>query len=220
LSPTIKENVQAVLSQLPAQVTLVAAAKGQPVSSLEEAITAGVGVLGANYVQEAEEKIRLLGKKVSWHCIGHLQKNKVKKAVVLFDMIETVDSFSLAQAIDRESAKLNKMMPVLIEVNSAKEANKNGVLPQEVSPLLEKLMTFSHIQVMGLMTMGPFLQHPEDIRPFFKLTRELFEDIGRHYGEKLRWQYLSMGMSDTYRIAVQEGANIVRVGTAIFGERR
>lgn len=215
----IKENVHNILSCLPAGVLLQAAAKSRSTAEIEEAVSAGVRIIGENYVQEAAGKFAVLGNKVKWHLIGHLQKNKAKPAVKIFDMIETVDSLDLASVLERECAKINKIMPVLVEINCAREERKSGVLPQEAPNIVEKMMKFKNLKLEGLMTLGPFTGYPEDARPFFRQTREIFDTIKEKYGSRLEWKYLSMGMSDTYRIALEEGANIIRIGTAIFGPR-
>jgi pyridoxal phosphate enzyme (YggS family) len=209
----IKENVLKIVGELPGYIELVAAAKGRSVEEILEAIDGGVKIIGENYIQEAEEKFNVVGRKVEWHLIGHLQKNKVKRAVQIFDTIETVDSIEIAEAIDRASAGAGKIMPVLIEVNSGREKNKSGVLPEDAHGLIKDLSGLTNIKVSGLMTMGPLLKNPEDYRPYFKNTKGVFDKIKSVVDIK----YLSMGMSDSYHIAIQEGANLVRLGTAIFG---
>ncbi|MBU2103024.1 MAG: YggS family pyridoxal phosphate-dependent enzyme [Candidatus Omnitrophota bacterium] len=215
----IFDTTKKIVSQLPSGVSLVAATKTRVVAEIEEAIAAGVAAIGENYVQEAQEKFSVIGNKVKWHLIGHLQKNKAKFAVKVFDMIETLDSVELAGALNKECKKINKIMPVLIEVNSACEPQKAGVLPDRVQDLLCGVACFGNIKVMGLMTMGPLMDEPEVMRPFFKKTKEIFDAIRADYPSNEEWKYLSMGMSDSYKIAIEEGANIVRVGTAIFGRR-
>ena len=215
----IAENVKRLLSELPKGVMLVAAAKARRPEEVLEAVRAGVKIIGENYLQEAEEAYALVGREAEWHFIGHLQRNKVKKAVALFDMIETVDSLRLAEEIDRRCAQIDKVMPVLIEVNSGREEQKAGVMPEEVEDLVKAIAKLNHIKVMGLMTMGPYLQKPEDLRPYFRLTRELFERLKKLKLPGVEMRYLSMGMTDSYQIAIEEGANIVRIGTKIFGPR-
>ncbi len=215
----IKQNVSRILSQLPEGVKLVAAAKTRTPEESLEAIAAGVEIIGHNYVQEAERAHQIIGGRARWHFIGHLQKNKVKKAVILFDMIETVDSPEMAREIDIRCARIGKVMPVLIEVNSGRETRKNGVLPEDVEGLVRQVSTLKHIRVEGLMTMGPLVPQPEDSRPYFAATRMLFEEIKGLNLPRVDMRYLSMGMSDSYRIALEEGANIVRLGSLIFGPR-
>jgi len=216
----IKENVKKILKELPKGVQLVAAAKTRTPEEILEAIDAGVSIIGENYVQEAERAFKLIGNKAKWHMIGHLQTNKAKKAVKIFDMIETVDSVKIAKAIDKECAKINKIMPVLIEINSGEEKQKAGVLIDMAIELIKQISQLENIKVKGLMTMGPFMDNPEEIRPYFRRTRELFEKIKRMNIPNVEMKYLSMGMSDSYRIAIEEGANIVRIGTKIFGPRQ
>lgn len=215
----IKQNIRRILSQLPEGVKLVAAAKTRTPEESLEAIAAGVEIIGHNYVQEAERAHQIIGGRARWHFIGHLQKNKVKKAVILFDMIETVDSPEMAREIDIRCARIGKVMPVLIEVNSGRETRKNGVLPEDVEGLVRQVSTLKHIRVEGLMTMGPLVPQPEDSRPYFAATRMLFEEIKGLNLPRVDMRYLSMGMSDSYRIALEEGANIVRLGSLIFGPR-
>ena len=215
----IKENVKKILEEIPPSVKVVAAAKKHSIEEIEEAIEAGISLVGENYIQEAEKKIQAIGKKVKWHLIGGLQKNKAKKAVSLFDMIETVDSLPLAVLIDKECQSLHKKMPILVEINSASEPQKRGILPKDASSFLEKLIPLKNIEVSGLMTMGPFLSDPEKLRPYFKKTKKLFVELKEKYREVFDFQYISMGMSDSYRVAIEEGANIVRIGTKIFGPR-
>jgi pyridoxal phosphate enzyme (YggS family) len=217
---SIKENVRNIIRELPEDVILVAAVKGKKSQELVEAVNAGVSVIGENYLQEAEEHFRIIGDKVKWHFIGHLQLNKVKKAVQIFDMIETVDSFKLAKEIDKRCKEIEKIIPVLIEINSAKEPQKFGVLPEDAERLIREISFFENIKIQGLMTMGPNLSDPEKLRPYFKLTKDLFEEIRTLNLNNVEMKYLSMGMTDSYKIAIEEGANIVRIGTKIFGRRK
>jgi pyridoxal phosphate enzyme (YggS family) len=151
--------------------------------------------------------------------IGHLQGNKAKIAARLFDMIETVDSMKLASAIDRACMDIGKVMPVLIEINSGEEERKAGVLPGDAAPLIRALSELKNISVLGLMTMGPFSDNPEDSRPYYKKTRQLFDEIKAMDMSGVEMRHLSMGMSGSYRVAIEEGANLVRIGEMIFGER-
>jgi len=215
----IKDNVKKILSELPEGVELVGAAKTRSPEEILEAIEAGLEIFGQNYVQEAERAFQVIGGKAKWHMIGHLQSNKAKKAAKIFDMIETVDSLKLAKAIDKACQDIDKVMPVLIEINSGEEPQKAGVMPEEVIPLVKDMSELKHIKIMGLMTMGPFSGDPEDARPYFQKTKSIFEEIKKmdHPGVEMR--YLSMGMSNSYKVALEEGANLVRIGTKIFGER-
>ena len=213
----VVQAVKRILDTLPPGVTLVAAAKGRTVEQVRAAIRAGVTHVGHNYVQEAEPMIPLVPEPVHWHLIGHLQTNKVKKAVECFDMIETVDSLRLGQEIDKRCAVIGKVMPVLVEVNSGREANKTGVLPEEVDALAGQLGQLPYIRVQGLMTMGPRFGDPEDSRPYFQATRAAFERLAGTPMPNVEMRFLSMGMSNSYRVAIEEGANMVRIGTLLFG---
>jgi pyridoxal phosphate enzyme (YggS family) len=215
----IKENVNRILSELPGGVELVAAAKTRTPGEILEAIESGVTAIGENYVQEAEKAHDMVGSRAKWHFIGHLQRNKVRKAVLIFDMIETVDSVEIAEEIDKRCAQIGKVMPVLIEINSGREKQKTGVLPENAEPLIKKISTLPNIKVKGLMTMGPRFGNPEDSRPYFVATRKLFERMKELNLPDVEMQYLSMGMTNSYKIALEEGANVVRIGTRIFGER-
>ena len=176
-------------------------------------------IIGENYVQEAEAAFNEIGKRVKWHMIGHLQSNKAKKAVKIFDMIETVDSLKLARAIDNACKNINKKMPVLIEINSGEESQKAGVMSEEAILLIKEISCLKNIMIMGLMTMGPFAGDPEEARPYFRKTRRLFEEIKKSDLTNIEMRYLSMGMSNSYKVAIEEGANMVRIGTNIFGAR-
>ncbi|MFC2033383.1 YggS family pyridoxal phosphate-dependent enzyme [Chloroflexota bacterium] len=216
---SIKQNVQDILNELPTGVQLVAAAKTREPHEILAAVEAGIQIIGENYVQEIERAYEIIGDRVKWHFIGHLQKNKIKKAVQLFDMIETVDSVDLARAIDSRCEQTGKVMPVLIEINSGREKQKSGVLPEDAEQLVRDIAGFSNVRVMGLMTMGPQLGNPEDSRPYFVETRRVFNAIGKLDLPDVEMKYLSMGMTNSYRVALEEGANMVRIGTRIFGER-
>jgi len=207
------------MRELPAGVQLVAAAKTRTVEEIKEAVGAGIRIIGENYVQEAEKVRDAFGSDVKWHFIGSLQKNKVKKAVELFDMIETVDSFELASEINKRCAAAGRTMDVLIEVNSGSEDQKSGADPVSVRSLAENIARLPNVKIMGLMTMGPFSEEPEDARPYFRSTRKLFEEIKNSNIPGVEMRYLSMGMTASYRVAIEEGANMIRIGTKIFGER-
>ena len=217
----IEQNIQRIKNELPEHVELEAAAKTRSADEVRAAINAGIRVFGYNYVQEAESIKAEIQTDVivKCHMIGHLQKNKVKQAVELFDMIETVDSKALAERINRVCEQQQKIMPVLIEVNSGREENKDGVYPENVESLIRSINMLPHIRIQGLMTMGPWLDDPEELRPYFKLTREIFDHLAALNLPNVAMRYLSMGMSDSYRIAIEEGANIVRLGTILFGPR-
>ena len=216
----ISEAVRQIKDSIPPNVILLAAAKTRSLEEVEALIRAGVTHIGYNYIQEAIPIIQSIGTKAKFHMIGHLQRNKAKIAVQNFDMIETVDSWRLAQTIDRYCEQIQKIMPVLVEINSGREANKTGVLPEEVYDLIQKMAALENIQIEGLMTMGPRFGNPEDARPYFKATRGIFEKIAANKLPNVNMRFLSMGMSNSYQIAIEEGANIIRVGTKLFNQRQ
>ncbi len=213
---TVTENVRKLLSELPQGVELVAAVKGRQPEAVQEAINAGIRIIGENYLQEAEKLSRLISGCSQWHFIGHLQKNKVKKAVALFDMIETVDSMEIAAEIDKRCHEMNRLMPVLIEINSGREPQKSGAFPEDAESLVKQIAALTHIKVTGLMTMGPVVTESEQLRPFFTETKTTFERLKRLDLPNVEMKCLSMGMSDSYHIAIEEGATMVRIGTRIF----
>jgi pyridoxal phosphate enzyme (YggS family) len=217
---SIKWNVQQIFNELPEGVLLVAAAKARTPAEIMAAVDAGVQIIGENYVQEAERAYAAVGHRAQWHFIGHLQRNKVKKAVQIFDMIETVDSYEIAREIDKRCAEIGKVMPVLVEVNIGEEPQKSGVLPQATGQLLKDISALPNIRVAGLMTMGPLSENPEDSRPYFVAMKKLFDRMKALNLPGVDMKYLSMGMTSSYKIAPGEGANIVRIGTRIFGERK
>ena len=220
---SITENVKQILAEIPPGVEVVAAAKTRNAREILEVLAAGIRIIGENYVQEAEAAYQAVsastGVKAQWHFIGHLQKNKVKKAVEICDMIETVDSLEIAAEIDKRCKQAGKTIPVLIEVNSGREPQKAGVYPENARQLIEQISALENIRVMGLMTMGPLTGQPEDYRPYFITTRRAFEDLKKLDLPKTEMKYLSMGMTDSYKVALEEGANIIRIGSKIFGER-
>jgi pyridoxal phosphate enzyme (YggS family) len=215
----IKDNVKKILEELPDGVVLVGAAKTRTPEEVLEAINAGLEIIGENYVQEAEKAFSFIGQRAKWHMIGHLQSNKANKAVKVFDMIETVDSVKLAKALNRASSNIGKVMDLLIEINSGKEPQKAGVMPDDAISLIIEISKLDNVKIRGLMTMGPFTGDPEDARPYFNRTRDLFNKIKKMDIASVEMRYLSMGMSNSYKIALEEGANMVRIGTNIFGER-
>jgi pyridoxal phosphate enzyme (YggS family) len=215
----IKDNVKNILAELPLGVELVAAAKTRTSAEILESAEAGVKIIGQNYVQEAQRAYQDVGRKVRWHFIGHLQRNKAKKAVEIFDMIETVDSYKLAAELDKHCKARNSTIDILIEINSGREPQKYGILPEETENLIRKIAGFDNIKIRGLMTMGPFTGDPEEARPYFQVTRKTFEEIKSLNIPNVEMRYLSMGMTNSYRVAIEEGANIVRIGTKIFGPR-
>lgn len=217
---SIRESIIRIKNALPPDVLLVAAAKTRTVEEIQTAIEAGIKIIGQNYVQEAERIYPFIGDAVQWHLIGHLQRNKAKKAVKIFDMIETIDSVKIVEIVDKRCAAIGKIMPVLIEINSGEESNKTGVLPQDVDEIVQVTSKLPHIRIMGLMTMGPRFGDPQKARPYFKATKLAFDRLKKANIPNVEMRYLSMGMSNTYKIAIEEGANIVRIGTLLFGERQ
>jgi PLP dependent protein len=215
----VAQSVRRILSTIPPDVMLVAAAKTRSLEEVQAAIKAGITHFGYNYLQEALPIIQTIGKGAGWHFIGHLQRNKAKVVVQDFDMVETVDSLRLAQALDRHCANFGKRMPILIEINSGRESNKTGILPKDVDAFIQQINMLENLQIEGLMTMGPRFGNPEESRPYFKATREAFERLAAKNISNIEMRYLSMGMSNSYQIAIEEGANIVRIGTKLFGER-
>ena len=216
----IAGNYQRAREEIPDSVTLVIAAKTRSAEELATLIDAGATDIGENYVQEAEAVHDRLGekaKKVKWHMIGALQKNKINKALPIFDVIQTVDSLKLAEAIDKRS---DRIVPVYIEINSGREPQKSGVMPEDAEELIRQILYLEHIKIEGLMTMGPRFGNPEDARPYFRETRKIFEYIRSLDIPKLDMKILSMGMSNSYEIAIEEGSNMVRIGTVVFGERK
>ena len=203
----------------PAEITLIDVSKTKPVSMLMEAYDAGERVFGENKVQEIMDKYDQMPQDVSWHMIGHLQRNKVKYIVGKVSMIHSVDSLRLAEAIEQEAAKIDTVVPVLLEVNVAEEESKFGLSVEEVIPLAEQIASFSHVRVCGLMTIAPYVTDPEENRPIFRQLKKLSVDIAAKNINNVTMNVLSMGMTGDYTVAVEEGATMVRVGTGIFGSR-
>jgi len=216
----IRENVEKIKSLLPDGVILVAASKSRTPEEILEAHRAGIDIFGENYVQELLTKYDKIGNRVEWHFIGHLQRNKVKKIVGVVDMIQTLDNLKLAEELEKRFSKVDRIIEVLIEVNIAREPQKAGVLPEDVIPFVKEVSErFRYIKIKGLMTMGPFVDEPEKLRPLFKETKKIFDRIRGMRIKNVDMEILSMGMSDSFLIAVEEGANMVRIGTAVFGKR-
>jgi len=226
----ISTNYIKIRKEIPKGVTLVLSVKTRTVEQIEEAIEAGATDIGHNYVQEAGQMYSALQEKaakIKWHMIGHLQTNKINKALRIFDVIQTVDSLEKALAIDKRVEKAGKeIVPVYIEMNIGSEFSKAGIKPAEHEPFeeyMEKLAsdisTLGHLRLAGLMTMGPRFGNPEDVRPYFRRTKRIFEKIKALDLPNVDMKYLSMGMTNSYKIAIEEGSNMVRIGTAIFGKR-
>ncbi|TET43988.1 YggS family pyridoxal phosphate-dependent enzyme [candidate division TA06 bacterium] len=226
---TVTDNVRLVKERIaeaairsgrkPESVVLVAAAKGIEAERVEEAIACGVSIVGENRVQEALTKFSKVSLKADWHMIGHLQTNKVKKALDIFSTIQSVDSLRLAREISRRAEQLGKETEVLIEVNTSGEPTKFGVEPENLIEVLGEAMSIPYLKIVGLMTIGVFSNDPERVQPCFRVLRELKMRCIDQFRETARMKLLSMGMSNDFETAIEEGSNMVRIGTAIFGPR-
>jgi pyridoxal phosphate enzyme (YggS family) len=203
----------------PGGIQLMAVSKTVPPERIREALAAGVALFGENYVQEAREKIPVIGQAVSWHLIGHLQTNKVKYVVNLFDWIHSVDRLELAQELDKRAGQNHRKLNILIEVNVSGEESKNGIEPAQALELVRQVSVLSNLNVRGLMTMPPYSDNPENSRPCFIALRRLRDEISAAAIPNVRMDELSMGMTDDFEVAIEEGATIIRVGRAIFGAR-
>lgn len=201
-------------------VTLIAVTKNHDVAAMREAIDAGATQVGENRIQEAMSKYETLGRDVTWHLIGHLQTNKAKFAVRYFDLIHSLDTPHLARALDKEAGKIGKQQDVLVQVNLAREASKSGVYKEDLRPLLDLVDSLPNLHLCGLMCIAPNYEDVEECRPLFREMYEIFQKTKEIPFKTSNIKYLSMGMTHDYRIAVEEGANMVRVGTAIFGPRQ
>ncbi len=203
-----------------APVRLVAVTKNHDVAAMREAIDAGVQEIGENRIQEAKSKFDVLDRKVKWHLIGHLQTNKAKQAVKYFDLIHSIDSEHLAVAVNHAAASVDKIQDVLVQVNLAEEASKSGIYEDGLMDLLKEVDSLENLRLRGLMLIAPNYEDVEECRPLFRNMYRIFQRIKGMEWKRAKMEYLSMGMTHDYRIAVEEGANIVRVGTAIFGQRQ
>lgn len=204
----------------PAGVKVLAASKSQSAAQIKAAIEAGIRLFGENYVQEAEAKREVVREPVEWHMIGHLQRNKVKVALELFDVIECLDSEALARELAKEGQKRGRKVRTFVEVNLAGEQSKTGIAREEVVALLEEVGRLSQLTVEGLMVVPPFRENPEEVRPYFRALRELQLELGKLKIPNVDLKELSMGMTHDYPVAIAEGATLVRIGTAIFGPRK
>ena len=220
----IRERIHRVADSCnrdPDSIRLVAVSKTVPAETVKTAIEAGAKILGENYVQEAREKFdALVHYPVSWHFIGHLQSNKAKYAVRLFDLIHSVDSLKLARALDKEAKKVDKIQPILIQVNISGEETKSGISATEVPGLILEVSQLENLSLEGLMTMPPYFYQPEKVRPYFAALRELRDRLKDQPIPNVSMDELSMGMTGDFEVAIEEGATLVRIGTAIFGERK
>ena len=201
------------------EVTLIAVSKTKPVETLQEAYDLGVRIFGENKVQELTAKYEALPKDIHWHMIGHLQTNKVKYIIDKAELIHSVDSLKLAEKIEKEAAKHDLIADILVEVNVAEEESKFGMKMEEVIPFVEKVSAFPHVRVRGLMTIAPFVEDPEENRSIFADLHKLYIDIKKKNHDNDTVSVLSMGMTNDYEVAIEEGATMVRVGTGIFGAR-
>jgi len=204
----------------PREIKLLAAAKSQSVELVQAAIAAGARLIGENYVQEAEEKRHAISEAIEWHMIGHLQRNKVKAALNTFDLIQSLDTVALARELDKEGRRNGKTVRTLIEINLGDEQSKSGIGRDKVAELVERVSELAHLQVEGLMAVPPFKENPEEIRPYFRSLRELQVELQGWKIPNGSFNELSMGMTHDYPIAIEEGATIVRIGTALFGPRK
>jgi pyridoxal phosphate enzyme (YggS family) len=226
----LKEHIQQIQTRIaaaaekagrrPEEVRLVAVSKTKPVAGIQDALDAGLTLFGENYIQEAREKISALADTAArWHFIGHLQSNKAKYAVKLFDLIHSVDSLKLARQLNKQAAKIDKVQPVLVQVNISAEATKSGTSSAQAVDLITQMSALEHLAVKGLMTMPPFFDDPERARPYFRELRQLRDHIRGLALPGVAMDELSMGMTGDFEAAIAEGATLVRIGTAIFGGR-
>lgn len=219
----VEQNIEAAAERSGSSadaVTLLAVSKTKPVSAILELYGAGQRDFGENYVQELREKAAELPKDIRWHMIGHLQRNKVKYIAEYVSMIHSVDSLALAETIEKEAAKYDRVIPVLVEVNVAGEDTKFGVPPEEADALVRQISALPHVSVRGYMTSAPYTNTPEENRVYFRKLRQLSVDTHLKNYNNVNMSVLSMGMSNDYEVAVEEGATLVRVGTSIFGARQ
>lgn len=218
----VEERIQAACRRVgrpEKDVTLVAVSKTKPVEMLKEVYETGIRVFGENKVQELVDKYEVMPKDIKWQMIGHLQRNKVKYIIDKVDLIHSVDSIRLLETINKEAAKKGRIVKVLLEVNVAREESKFGLLPEEVLDFVDEISRFQNVEVHGLMTIAPFVDDPEQNREHFANLRKLFVDIREKNINNVIMNVLSMGMTNDFEVAIEEGATMVRVGTAIFGER-
>ena len=218
----IKENIEKLKKLIPGNVTIVAVSKNRTPEEIKEAVEVGITDIGENKVQEVLLKYNALRamspepRAIKWHMVGHLQTNKVKDAVKIFDLIQSVDSFHLAQEIDRQAAKIDKIQDVLIEVKTSPEATKSGLKPDDLIGVIRNISELKNIHIKGLMTVAPIVDNPEDVRPYFRQLRDLRDSICSELRFPSSELILSMGMTEDFEVAIQEGANMIRLGRAIF----
>lgn len=222
---SIVQNYAEIRKEIPEHVTIVLAAKTRTTEEILEAISAGATHIGHNYMQESQVLYRALGdkaKELTWHMIGHLQTNKINKALTIFDVIQTIDSIDQAVALNKRAEQMQKQIPIYIEINSGDEATKSGVKPdyESIKSLVQEIAKLKYLKLEGFMTMGPITGDPELARPFFRKTKEIFDKIKALNLPHVNLTTLSMGMSNSYKVAIEEGSTMIRLGTIIFGERR
>lgn len=218
----VKKNIQMACEKVgrnPEEVTLIAVSKTKPYEDIEKALPSGILDYGENKVQELCDKYEVLSKNINWHMIGHLQRNKVKYLVGKTALIHSVDSYRLAEQIEKEFAKKDMIADILVEVNMANEESKFGITSQETEQLILDIAKFKHVKIQGLMTIAPFTENPESNREYFRNMKKLSVDISNKNIDNVSMNILSMGMTGDYQVAIEEGATMVRVGTGIFGER-
>jgi len=216
----IKAKYEEIRESISQGIAIVAATKGRTVEEIQEARAAGIEIIGENYVQEAVSKYSEIGDRVGWHMIGHLQRNKVKQAIKVFECIQSVDSLRLAEEINKQCKQSNKVMPILVEINIAGEESKYGIKPAELPDMLRQIALLPNLQIKGLMTMEPYSDNPENSRPHFERMKRLFDEVSACEIPNIAMEILSMGMSNSYQVAIEEGSNMVRLGTKLFGSRQ
>jgi len=219
---TIYTNIEAACKKSgrnPEEVKVIAVTKTVESDVINEAISTGVNAIGENRVQEITRKFDDIENVIEWHLIGHLQRNKVKYIIDKVDLIHSVDSVRLAKEINNQAKNLNKVMPILVQINVAKEESKFGIEKTDVHDFMDQIREFEHLKVKGLMTIAPFYDDPEDVRIYFRELKGIFDQLKDQNEANVDMQYLSMGMTNDYEVAIEEGANMVRIGTGIFGRR-
>lgn len=218
----IKENVKNTCAKIgrdPNEIKIIAVTKTVDVDKIKLAIKYGMNCIGENKVQEILEKYDKIDESIEWHMIGHLQTNKVKYIIDKVHLIHSLDSIKLASEIEKRAERINKTINTLIQINVADEDSKFGIHPSEIDSFINKLLKFKYLKIKGLMTIAPYVENPEDVRNYFKQMKSIFDNLKEKYEENIEMKYLSMGMTNDYLVAIEEGANIIRIGTGIFGER-
>jgi len=226
----LKQNIQHIKSRIKAvaersgrrseDIHLIAVTKNFSAEIVQEAVDNGIVLLGENRVQEAKSKIEFVKGDVKWHLIGHLQRNKVKEAIRIFSMIQSLDSLRLAEEIQKRAEQIDKVIDVLVQVNIGREATKYGIDPDDTENFIKKISILPNIKVRGLMAIAPYEENPEDVRIYFRHLNSIFRTIKEKSIENISMEYLSMGMTHDFEVAIEEGSNMVRIGTGIFGMRK